>query len=290
MPEGYLHVRCARGAYKRVGAKGYDIASVIAGANGPDPLFYHLGWPILIPLGQRMHRERCGPFLAALVRRAVGNVQRGFALGFLSHNAADSVFHPWVAALTGPGGVYRTPGGHALLESGLDCRYLEQDKGRGTVLPADGTSRLTPEKAEEIGALLSVCLREVYGVKLSPRLLGACQRHIYTARLRLLDPKGRKRRVLALPERLLGRDLLGGHFQPGAPVAELPTHWTNPFTGAEHGDGPDELAERAEELGARLMGAALRYWGGGCGPLELAREIGDRSYETGLPSGNGKNT
>lgn len=284
MPEGYLHVRCARNAYRRSGAAGFDIAAVVAGANGPDPLFYHLGWPNLIRLGQRMHRERCGPFLTALVRYADGPVQRGFALGFLSHNATDSVFHPWVAALTGPNGPYRTPGGHALLESGLDCRYLEQDKGRDMVLPADGTARLGGEKAEELGLLLSRCLREVYGVALSPQVLGACQRHIYTARLRLLDPHGRKRRVLSLAERLLGRDLLGGHFQPGRPVASLPDTWTDPFTGAARREGPDELVGAAETLSERLMAAALRYWSGGSGPLELSREIGDRSYETGLPS------
>ncbi|SBV93471.1 conserved hypothetical protein [uncultured Eubacteriales bacterium] len=257
MPESYFHVRCARRAYQKCGARGYDIPSVIAGSAGPDILFYYIGLPPLTFLGQRMHRERCGPFLTALVRRADSLTLRSYVLGFLSHNAADTTLHPWVKRSGLP---------HAAAESALDSFCLLRDSGRGIVEAADSAARLTREKRLEIGGLLSEAIREVYGVRVSRGALAGAIEDFRRCRGWLRDPKRRKARLAGGAERLLRLEAgtLAGHLTPGGPL-----------------DATEELEEQmaqAEDLAAELMSAAQSWWAGELGPLELERRIGDRPY------------
>lgn len=263
MPESYLHVRCARRSYQKSGVPKYDIPSVVAGAAGPDILFYYLGIPSLAKLGQRLHLERCGPFLTALIRNARGDVQKGYTLGFLSHNAADSTIHPWVEAADGV---------HADLEQRIDSRYLLRDKGRGVGVPGDSAADLHPEKALELGGLLSRCIREVYAVHVPPKALAKAFRDFYRCKGWLRDSKGRKGAIAEKAERALGLKpgTVSGHLITGVPMfepAELPA-----------------LIIQAEDLGAELMTAAQSWWDGEIGPLELSRRVGSRNYLTGEPT------
>lgn len=257
MPESYFHVRCARRAYRKSGARGYDIPAVVAGAAGPDILFYHMGIPPLAPLGQRMHREGCGPFLTALVRRADSLTLRSYVLGFLSHNAADAVLHPWVERSALP---------HAAAESALDSFCLRRDRGRGMVEAADSAGRLAREKRLEIASLLRAALWEVYGVRVSRGALARAIEDFRSFRGWLRDPGGRKRRLAGKLERLLGlkSGTLAGHLTPGGAM--------------ETTEELEGLMARAEDLAAGLMDAAVRWWAGELGPLELERRIGNRSY------------
>lgn len=257
MPESYFHVRCARRAYQKCGARGYDIPAVITGSAGPDILFYYIGLPPLTFLGQRMHRERCGPFLTALVRRADSLTLRSYVLGFLSHNAADTTLHPWVKRSGLP---------HAAAESALDSLCLQRDRGRGTVEAADSAGKLTREKRLEIGGLLSEAIREVYGVRVSRGALAGAIEDFRRCRGWLRDPKRRKARLARGAERLLRLEAgtLAGHLTPGRSLdATEELEW---------------LMTRAEGLAAELMEAAQSWWVGEIGPLELARRIGDRRY------------
>lgn len=257
MPESYFHVRCARRAYQKCGARGYDIPAVVAGAAGPDILFYYIGLPPLASLGRRMHEERCGPFLTALVRRSDSLALRSYVLGFLSHNAADATLHPWVERSGLP---------HAAAESALDSFCLLRDRGRGMVEAADSAGKLTREKRLEIAGLLRETIREVYGVRVSRGALAGALEDFRRCRGWLRDPRGRKARLAGGMERLLRlkTGTLAGHLTPGASLeisVELET-----------------LMARAEDLGAELMDAAARWWAGEIGPLELERRIGNRSY------------
>lgn len=260
MPESYLHVRCARRACEQAGAPKYDLPATVAGAAGPDILFYYLGLPSLAKLGQRLHTERCGPLLAALVRGADSDVKKGYVLGFLSHNATDASIHPWI---------YASAENHAALEQALDSVYLLRDKGRSMALPGDGMARLRPDKALEIGGLLSRCILEVYGVHVPPKTLAKTFRDFYRCKGWLRDPGGGKGRLARRAERLLGLEpgTLAGHLIGGVPPALSAT--------------PEGLVEQAEALGAQMMCSALDYWRGTIGPLELARRIGSRNYLTG---------
>ena len=260
MPESYLHVRCAKSASRISGVPKYDLPATVAGAAGPDILFYYLGVPSLARLGGRMHHERCGPFLTALIRGADSDVLKGYVLGFLSHNATDATLHPWITA---SGEV------HATLEQRIDSLYLLRDKGRSVPQPSDCMARLRPDKGLEIGTLLSRCIYEVYGVHVKAEALAKSFRDFYRCKSWFKDATGRKGRVAGKAERVLKleRGTISGHLLTGVPLEVRPEL--------------DELVTRAEALGAELMTTAVSWWNGELGPLELARRVGSRDYLTG---------
>lgn len=260
MPESYFHVRCAKETYRKSGLRGYDAAAMTAGSAGPDPLFYYLGLPPLVPLGRKMHARRCGEFLSALAREAKTPAERAYALGFFSHNAADAVLHPWIAAQTEA---------HAALEQEIDSLCLLRDKGRGAVEREDCAVRLSRERALELGRLFSRCVEEVYGTRVTARAFAKALGDLYRCKGWLRDPGGRKARVAGGFERALRLrpGTVAGHLVTGAAPREL--------------SGLDEPVRRAEELAADMMAAAGEYWAGRLGPLELARRLGDRNYLTG---------
>lgn len=260
MPESYLHVRCARNAGLRSGVPKYDLPATVAGAAGPDILFYYLGLPSLARLGGRMHHERCGPFLTALIRGADSDSTKGYVLGFLSHNATDATLHPWITADREV---------HALLEQRIDSLYLLRDKGRSVPQPGDCMARLRPDKAMEIGALLSRCVCEVYGVHVQAGAFAKAFRDFYRCKRWFNDATGRKGRIAGRAERALrlAPGTVSGHLLTGVP--------------SEENEALDKLVAQAEALGAEFMTAAVSWWAGELGPLELARRVGSRNYLTG---------
>ena len=106
MPEGYTHVRTAQKAAAAIHYKVQCPAAFAAGANGPDSFFCYEVWKKrakrhfdLPTLGNRMHEEQTGAFLRSLCRHVKSRPQVEYALGFLSHYAADTVVHPFVYAM-----------------------------------------------------------------------------------------------------------------------------------------------------------------------------------------------
>ncbi|MDF2935171.1 MAG: hypothetical protein K0Q90_544 [Paenibacillaceae bacterium] len=79
------------------------------GNQGPDPLFYYrfLPWSKdkrMNRLGNLIHEEQCGPFLAQLLRKAgmpEGECLRPYAAGFLLHHILDRNAHPYIFAKSG---------------------------------------------------------------------------------------------------------------------------------------------------------------------------------------------
>ena len=67
-----------------------DRALFYLGAQGGDPLFLYRDKNKR--LGVVLHREKIYEFFAALLRADCDS----FALGYLTHYAADTVFHPYV--------------------------------------------------------------------------------------------------------------------------------------------------------------------------------------------------
>ena len=125
MPEGYTHVRTAQKAATAIHYKVQCPAAFAAGANGPDSFFCYEVWKKrakrhfdLPTLGNRMHEEKTGEFLRSLCRHVKSRPQVEYALGFLSHYAADTVVHPFVYAMCRarlPGdraGLHPARGGH----------------------------------------------------------------------------------------------------------------------------------------------------------------------------------
>ena len=89
MPEGYTHVRTAQKAAHAIHYKLQCPAAFAAGANGPDSFFCYEVWKKgqnrtynLPLLGNRMHEDKTGAFLLALLHHTHTQAQIEYTLGF----------------------------------------------------------------------------------------------------------------------------------------------------------------------------------------------------------------
>ena len=170
MPEGYTHVRTAHKAAEAIHYKIQCPVAFAAGANGPDSFFCYEVWKKrakrhydLPGLGNRMHEEKTGAFLRSLCANVKTRPQVEYALGFLSHYAADTVVHPFIYAMCKPGCPYAGKGGHGYLEIALDSTLHAEDTGSSLVPVEDVSPLPTGAELADITALLHTCLLETYG-------------------------------------------------------------------------------------------------------------------------------
>ena len=297
MPEGYTHVRTARRAAALAQMEIGHPAAFACGANGPDIFFCYRAWKSgekrgedLPALGARMHDENTGAFLRALVKYAATPAQRSYALGFLSHYAADCTVHPYVVCVTKEGGPYCRPGGHGYFEIALDSFLHEQDTGRPAVPVDDTTPRLAGAALAEVGALLQKSLREAFGVTVSREALADTFWHTRALRRMFVSRFRVKYALFWLVEPAFGgRGAVTGHITPARlvgtgkrPRGSLPCPWTHPFTGEEMEDDLNALLDKAEKRSAAYLLAARGYWDGRLSMEKLSTLLGSASYLSGL--------
>lgn len=228
MPEAYTHIRIARKAREelaRAGAQPARTAAYEMGANGPDPLFAYKflsgkkPYPLPV-LGERMHTEQCGRFLRALVFRAYTDAQRSYALGFLTHYAADAALHPYVASQTQPGAAFDMREGHGFCEVAMDTYFHEKD-GLGPMVGAqDSSPALAPDELADVTALLRACVQEVYGEDVPQEYLADAFHDFCWLHGKVFAASRAKRAALWLAERVIlrkpGRAL--SHLTPAPPA------------------------------------------------------------------------
>lgn len=292
MPEAYTHIRIARAArtQSRIGVS--DTAAYEMGAHGPDPLFaYRIlssARPCPLPeLGSRIHHEQCGRFLRTIIFSAVTAAQRSYVLGFLTHYAADSLLHPYVAFQCGEGGQFSVPEGHGFCEVAMDTLFYRQDCGKSAV-PADAVvPKLTPQQLAEIAQLLREAILRVFETDIPNEALADCFHDFYMLHRIFCSPHGGKRMLVRWAERfVLHRPGYGLSHMTPAPLPKdgFAARWENPFTHLWRDAGPAQLCEEAAWLAAGYLQAAAAYWEGRSIRESLAMAIGDRSYVTGLLS------
>lgn len=290
MPEGYTHVRTAQKAAAALHHKIRCPAAFAAGANGPDLLFCFEAWKPghkrrydLPRLGNRMHEEKTGAFLRCLCRRVKTTAQVEYAMGFLSHYAADTVLHPYVCAMCAPGMPYAGPGGHGYFEIALDSTLHAEDTGEGRI-PADEVSPLpVGQELSELVQLLHDCLLEVYDEDIPIEYLADA--FYYTNRLRRMFPSrhGVRKVVFWLIEPLFGgRGTVTGHLSPRKLADPLPEQWTDPFTGTQREETPFDLLVTAQQRSEEFIRAALKTWMGKLSREEFEALLGSMSYTQGI--------
>lgn len=298
MPEGYTHVRTARRAAELAQLEIEHPAAFACGANGPDIFFCYRAWKSgenrgenLPELGSRMHDENTGAFLRALVENAATPAQRSYALGFLSHYAADCTVHPYVVCVTEEGGPYAGPGGHGYFEIAVDSFLHEQDTGKAAVPVDDTTPRLAGAALAEVGAQLQKSLQAAFGVTVSREALADTFWHTRALRRMFISRFHIKYALFWLVEPAFGgRGAVTGHITPARligtgkrPKGSLPCPWTHPFTGEEMEDDLNALLEKAEKRSAAYLLAAKGYWDGRLSMKKLSGLLGSASYLSGLP-------
>ena len=301
MPEGYTHIRIARKAAELAGYTPADEGVFATGANGPDTLFCYKIWRspaargIDLPtLGNIMHRSRTGEFLCALVTGAQSPYERDFALGFLTHYAADTLVHPYVYAVMAQGQPYHERKGHGRFEIALDSHLHKLDTGRAWVPVDDSSPRLVgSQKAETVG-LLKRCIEQVYGVEVPAEALSDSL--AYTRVIRWATPSRTPLRLRRLVFRLAepfvgGRGFITSHCTPARlkgirpkDKTRLPQPWVDPFTGEEHDEDILQLLDRAAQVAAAYIIVARQYWEGRITARRLAAVLGSKSYNNGLDS------
>lgn len=292
MPEGYTHLRIARRAAKAARCPIACPAAFAIGANGPDALFCFEAWKParkrradLPALGERMHEENTGAFLKSLVTRARTRAQVEYTLGFLSHYAADTTLHPFVAAVCQPGMPYAGPGGHGYFEIALDSTLHAEDTGAALV-PAEETSPLLPgPDLAEVTALLHAALADAYGLDIPVEYLADAFYDLQRLRRLFVSRHGVKRALFWLVEPLFGgRGRITGHVSPRQLAKDLPESWTDPYTGEARQGGAFSLLRQAEKRSALYMLGALEHWMGKMPASGFFTLLGSSSYSQGRPT------
>ena len=299
MPASYTHQVVAADAAKQLGLfTGLtEYAALLAGAEGPDPLFFALGpsgkkpYPPLV--SKKLHTRRTADLLLTMVE-ACGDdpLLKSYCCGFFSHYAADSVIHPFVYghAVT-PEGHYSSPA-HITLEHQWET-WLYRQRGNPTGLPVQmaGFSALSHAQRAQIASLLSITLSAVFPEQcMGMRQLQQCFVDGMVIS-RALRSSGGTKYVLAgkVLSPLKLDEALRCHMMPPEPpredVANLEHQtWYSPWEPdrARTESFPD-LMRIAADRSAELIRAALAYKEGKLSADDLRTLHGDYSYYSGLP-------
>ena len=262
---------------------------------GPDVWFLYRPFGHHESRGRRMHTTNPGLFLMSLLRQAANSACRAemfsYLAGFCCHYALDSTTHPYVIHVTAEEHVF--PRSHMSLEHALDACVMRRDGCWGEKHPV--TDRYFPrvQLPQSMRADLDAVYQSVYGWTDCLRDMNrACLRYRLCFRM-MEHPRGfaaclaRLTKIPALTSVIYSESF----FHDRDPENNEHRTWHHPFDPTLISDEsfPD-MREKARKFAVRIITAAYRYLTYGEGTDEsLASLIGDRSYLSGLPSGDLRN-
>lgn len=271
----------------------------------PDPYTFALFgpdvWFLYKPLigrehrGRMMHTTRPGQFLLSLFRKAKVSSAReelfSYLAGFFCHYALDSTTHPYVIYVTDVEHVFSRS--HMCLEHALDAVVMRRDGVWGAAHPVTDHYFPRLRLPESMRADLDAVYEEVYGWQgCWADMNRAYQR--YRGCFRLMEsPRGFGARLARLTKNTTLRSLVYSEsfFHDRDPENEAHRLWHHPFDPSlTSRKSFPELREEARQFAVSLITAA---WNCLCRQEgtedSLAALIGDRSYLSGLPSGDPRN-
>ena len=299
MPASYVHQCVADRA--RAGLALFEEeplrSAVLAGAEGPDPLFFSLApVPGCTPspkVASLIHTQRTDEFLLALCEACAPRPPtRAYCCGFLTHYATDTTFHPFVYAhsLTQLGEYSSTE--HCLLEHALETVHYRRT-GHVTGLPVQfaGYAALSPAQKDEIAAALTAAILRVFpDVRLPVRRVRASFDDAVNLCRALRSENGKKYRALGTLLRPVRMErALHAHMMPPEPPAQDVANdahapWSSIWTPDEvRTDSFDDLFSSACARAAQLMRAGSALMQGQGSYASLRALLGGLSYDSGLP-------
>ncbi len=186
MPASYVHQSIAQDVFDKIEPtlfSGFSKAAFLAGSEGPDPLFFTIispkGKQAPPEVGHLIHEQHANDFFTALTKGAKGDaLLMSFVMGFLTHYAADTTFHPFIYSMSFEKGKYLS-NKHCKYEHVLDT-LLYRRKGFSEGLPVQmaGYIALTDEEQEKIAKLLAEAIAEVFPMnKLSAKAVKKSFKH-----------------------------------------------------------------------------------------------------------------
>ena len=266
MPAGYTHEHIALLA---LGEKEPMLPALMLGSCGPDVLYLVEPLSALAGenIGQRLHKRETAGFLALLLDVCEGSaVTRAYAKGFLTHYAADTVFHPYVYALSTGAGGYSTLT-HTAVETALDEWMRSLGAVHEPILPEDGALKA-------ISACLVTAVRRWDGHTVLN------ESEVADAMRWSMGVRTVKRHFSSLP---------AGNPYPAEKLF-VPS-WTDRTTNLPHTETPFDLLGKSIRVSEELARAADDYLHGRLSYSAFRDRTGDLSYLTGAPwqgtEGNG---
>lgn len=156
MPASYLHQCIANDTIKKLETElGINIneAAFLAGAEGPDPLFFTLksekGVQAPPEVGHLLHQQKTGDFLINIAKYAGEDpICQSFVLGFLAHYGTDTVFHPFIYSRSFENNGKCNGNKHCKFEHILDVYYYRKN-GNKKGLPKHMAGYASLKKGEK---------------------------------------------------------------------------------------------------------------------------------------------
>lgn len=251
----------------------------LLGSQGPDPLFFCVASPSLIPyrnLGGLMHDKKPAQLLTAISHSAAyapsntQSVVRAFGAGFLCHYLLDRAAHPFVYAQqfaicnAGIDGLTMDDGHevHAVIESELDEFILYTRAGHTitSFVPYKEILKADNQTLAAISHAICGVLWNTYE-KLSLADLFSKSVHNYRRVQRATySPHGMKRKFYGAVERKFRPHSFAQAFSHRAIIiteSAFDNHehhvWKDPFTGETHTSSFADIFERTLEEANRTM-------------------------------------
>ena len=271
--------------------------AVLAGSEGPDPLFFSViprpGAPLVPKVGSLLHTRKTDDFLLALADACAGSeLTRAYCCGFFTHYGTDTTFHPFIYAhaLTEDGSYSSTA--HCTLEHQLETLlYRRQGHEKGLPRQMAGYIELKRHEKDEIARALSQAINCVFpGEQLTTPLV----RRSFDDAVRLCgifhSEHGVKYRTLGSVLRPFRLDAtLHAHMMPVEPPEEDIANdahrpWASIWLpGDIRHDSFDDLYAQAVARGKELVAAANDYMLGRTSYATLRALHGGQSFDSGLP-------
>ncbi len=276
------------------------------GSTSPDVFYYDIPTPldgspsaefISETIHGRMGNANNGHILWMLSRMRNMEQDRrrahfAFVAGYLSHIAADTIFHPMVYSRTGnyfhenPEERKLARARHRVLETSLDLYLLAQTGRNLANLRLLEILNLPDEFRDELLAFFSLSLAETYDRGFP--MLRAAKRALLKSRIIIgltLSPFAY--RFFSFINRMLSfrhDDLMNLFYPPKpAPIDFLAGQTPHPATGESYPANVEILMKQAVDRGVSYINSASLFLAGEISESDLAREIPPLSLNSGLP-------
>lgn len=299
MPASYVHQSIAGTICDALAIYDSPVlrSAVLAGSEGPDPLFFSViptpGAPLVPKVGSLMHTRKTDDFMLALADAcASSELTRAYCCGFFAHYAADTTFHPFIYAhsLQEDGSYSSTA--HCTLEHQLETlHYRRQGHEKGLPRQMAGFAKLKSHEKDEIARALTKAIQTVFpGEGMTTFRI----RRSFDDAVALCDllhsERGVRFRVLGGLLKPFHLDAsLHAHMMPAQPpekdiMNDAHRTWASIWLPTQaRTDSFDDLYAQAVSRGKQLAGTVHDYMLGRASYATLRALHGGLSFDSGLP-------
>ncbi len=312
MPASYVHICAASRAVLKWAPEKEEIIldAVLAGAEGPDPLFYSFipkkGRTGAPKLGTLIHKKRTGAFLDELAKNCRDSaLLRSFLYGFLSHYATDTVCHPYIFTKSFDDNGKLDSNKHCKYEHAMDV-YIYRRLGnvKGLPLQFGGYAKLKAAEKNKIAEAFHKAVAAVFpeeGLEYRDVRKSFDDAVFYCKLLRSCAAK-KKSLLLSVALKTKAAGLVDSHTMPNVPVTAFEgsysvsgftwdtmlnnehSEWRSPWEPEKaRNESFDELYTAAVARSVEFMEAARGYFTGDITADRFSAIHGDMSYDSGIP-------